>query len=108
MRVLFADAYEEKGDVMFEKGRVALKVAGRDAGVCVVVDSRERRVLVLGPRVRKRWINPAHLEPLSDTLDVDKLSEDELVEKLKPADEELRKKQIDFYELESLKARLRR
>ena len=90
---------------MLSKGRVALKIAGRDSGVCAIVDTKEDRVQVIGPSVRKRWVNPAHLEPLSDMLEVDRLSDDELVEKLRPLEETLKKRKLSFFERESIKAR---
>ncbi len=68
--------------MLFSKGRVCLKLAGRDANhVCVVLEEGDFP-LVWGPYVRKKKVNPAHLEPLPELLDVDKLSEEELKEKL--------------------------
>ncbi len=68
---------------IFEPGRVCIKIAGREAGkhcaVLEVVDSNY--VVVEGPEVRKRKINVAHLEPLSDKIDAKKDAKQQLMEK---------------------------
>ena len=58
---------------MFNKGRMAVKIAGRDHGVCVVLDEKEGRLQVFGPNVRKRFVSSRHLEPLKEVLDLKKL-----------------------------------
>jgi len=93
---------------MLKKNRLAVKVAGRDHGVCVVLESKKGKLLVLGPSVRRRWVNPVHLEPLPETLDVSKLSEDEIVEELKKKEEEFRGAKLDFVTETALKSRLAR
>lgn len=46
-----------------EIGQICIKIAGRDAGkLCIVVDNKDKKVLVDG-EVRRRWINPNHIEP---------------------------------------------
>ena len=92
---------------MFDKGSIAFKIAGRDSGVCTILDKKDGKLLVLGPIVRKRWVNPSHLEPLEGNVEVDKLSEDELIEKLRPIEQRMKEKQIGFLEKEALKAKIR-
>ena len=92
---------------MLKKGRVAVKTAGRDSGVCVVLAKQKDRLLVMGPSVRKRLISPAHLEPLPDKLGA-KLSEDAMMKKLKEIEEKWKKSVPDFITMTSLKAKLGR
>tara|TARA_Y100000310_G_C20699207_1_gene828106 strand:- start:6562 stop:6957 length:396 start_codon:yes stop_codon:yes gene_type:complete len=73
---------------MFEVGRLAVKIAGRDAGkVCVIVDVLEgNRVLVDGETRRKK-VNPKHLEPLGQLVKLSKgASHDDVKKALKPLD----------------------
>lgn len=52
-----------------------MKIAGRDAGKkCVIVDTDKDRVLIDG-ETRRRKCNPAHLEPLEQTLEIKKGAE---------------------------------
>ncbi|MEM2251068.1 MAG: 50S ribosomal protein L14e [Candidatus Hadarchaeales archaeon] len=62
-----------------EIGRVCVKIAGREAGEkCVIVDVLDRNfVVVIGPRVRKRRCNIAHLEPTDKKIDINKNTPDE-------------------------------
>ena len=92
---------------MLKKGRVVVKVAGRDPGVCVIMAKQKDRFLVMGPSVRKRLVSAAHLEPLPDKLDM-KLSEPKLMERLKEIEEDWKKSVPDFITLTSLKAKLGR
>jgi large subunit ribosomal protein L14e len=56
--------------MIFEKGRVCVKIAGRDAGrKCVVVENHGNFVTVDGD-VRRKKVNVKHLEPLAKTIDV--------------------------------------
>lgn len=56
--------------MIFEVGRVCVKIAGRDAGrKCVVVENHGNFVTVDGD-VRKKKVNVKHLEPLAKTIDV--------------------------------------
>jgi len=93
---------------MLKKNRLAVKIAGRDQGVCVVLESKKGRLLVVGPSVRKRLVSPAHLEPLPGKLNVSKLSEDEIVEKLKTKEKKFRETELDFVTKTALKAKLSR
>ena len=69
--------------MIFENGRVCVKIAGRDAGKhCVVLEAIDANyVVVEGPEVRKRKINIAHLEPLADKIDAKKDARQHMVEK---------------------------
>ncbi len=51
--------------MMFEPGRVCVKIAGREAGrLCVVLEVLDSNFAVVhGPGVRKRRCNLSHLEP---------------------------------------------
>lgn len=55
-----------------EVGRVCLKVAGREAGEkCVIINIiDEKFVEVVGPSVKNRRCNIAHLEPTEKTIEV--------------------------------------
>lgn len=57
--------------MIFEPGRVCVKIAGREAGKhCAVLEVKDANyVVVEGPEVRKRKTNVAHLEPLSEMID---------------------------------------
>lgn len=72
---------------MMEKGRVCMKVAGREAGkICVVLKKiDESFVEITGPRiltgVKRRKCNVAHLEPLPYLLEIEEnFSDSQLVE----------------------------
>jgi large subunit ribosomal protein L14e len=57
---------------MYDIGRVCLKIAGRDAGkYCVIVDEKDQRVVIDG-QTRRRTVNPLHLEPTAETVDIKK------------------------------------
>jgi large subunit ribosomal protein L14e len=62
--------------MMFEVGRVCLKIAGREAGrYCVIVNRIDDNfVTVTGPRnltdVKRRRCNVNHLEPILDVLKI--------------------------------------
>ncbi len=58
---------------MIEVGRVCVKIAGRDAGLkCVVVDVLGKNTVLIDGQTRRRKCNMAHLEPLQQTLKIDK------------------------------------
>lgn len=67
---------------MYNLGRVCVKLAGRDAGkYCVVVDElQDGRVLIEG-QTRRRSVNPDHLEPTKQVVDVAKEASFEDVQK---------------------------
>ena len=58
---------------MIEVGRVCVKIAGRDAGLkCVIVDVLGKNTVLVDGQTRRRKCNMAHLEPLAQTLKIDK------------------------------------
>lgn len=59
-------------------GRVCIKMAGRDmGGKCVIIDIvDDSNVLVSGDGVRRRKVNIAHLELLTDVVEVKKGASD--------------------------------
>ena len=58
--------------MIYEQGRVCMKLAGRDAGqLCAILDVDNTTVLIDG-RTRRRYVNPDHLAPLNAVIDVDK------------------------------------
>lgn len=70
---------------MFEIGRLAVKIAGRDAGEkCVIVEVLDDKYVVVDGATRRRKCNKLHLEPLNQTLDIkDKASHDDVVKAFK-------------------------
>jgi large subunit ribosomal protein L14e len=72
---------------MFEIGRVAVKIAGRDAGLqCVVVDILDDNFVLVDGQTRRRKCNIKHLEPLNNFLDLNKnAGHDEVVNAMKAA-----------------------
>jgi large subunit ribosomal protein L14e len=61
---------EEK---MIEIGRLAVKIAGRDAGgICVVIDVLDKNFVLIDGQVRRRKCNIIHLEPLDNVIKVKK------------------------------------
>lgn len=69
---------------MIEIGRICLKIAGRDAGKkCVILDIANNRVLIDG-ETRRKFVNPAHLLPLKQKIEIEKAAPKErVVEALK-------------------------
>ena len=65
---------------LFEVGRLAMKIAGRDAGrKCVVVETIDDNFVTVDGDVRRKRVNIKHLEPLTETVDIkDKASHDEV------------------------------
>lgn len=59
--------------MVFDIGRICIKLAGRDAGSrCIIIDTLgNNRVLVDG-ETRRRPCNIGHLEPTGQTLDIAK------------------------------------
>ena len=56
---------------IFNKGRMCVKLAGRDAGLkCVIVEEVDKAFVVVDGQTRRRKVNVYHLEPLDQTLDV--------------------------------------
>lgn len=58
--------------VLFDIGRVCIKIAGRESGqLAVIVDKKENMFLIDG-NVRRKLCNQKHLEPLDLVLDIKK------------------------------------
>ena len=75
-----------------EVGRICLKLSGREAGrKCVVVDLTDKSfVLITGPKevtgVKRRRANINHIEPLQDSIEIQRgASDEEVTEALKSA-----------------------
>lgn len=57
--------------MVFEVGRVCMKVAGRDAGQYgVVVEQLDKSRVLIDGNTRRRACNVAHLIPTKNTLDI--------------------------------------
>lgn len=72
--------------MVIEKGRVCVKIAGREAGrKCVIVDVVDKNfVVITGNGVRKRRCNIRHLEPLDKKIEIAENDKDEdIIKKLK-------------------------
>jgi large subunit ribosomal protein L14e len=76
-----------------EVGRICVKVVGREAGKkCVIVDIVDKNfVLITGPKnvsgIKRRRVNVNHLEPTTETIDVNRgATDEEVTEALKAAD----------------------
>ena len=66
---------------MFEVGRVAVKIAGRDSGrKCVVVDVVDDTFVLIDGDVRRKKVNAKHLDPTGEVLDIKKGATHEEVE----------------------------
>lgn len=66
-------------------GRVCIKLCGREAGEQAVVLEKvdEKHVSIIGPKVRKRKCNIAHLFPTGKTIKITKsVTQKELAAKL--------------------------
>jgi large subunit ribosomal protein L14e len=70
---------------MYEIGRLAIKIAGRDAGQkCVIVEVLDDKYVVVDGMTRRRKCNKIHLEPLSQTLELnEKASHDDVTRAFK-------------------------
>ena len=58
---------------LFEIGRLAIKIAGRDAGrMAVVIDSIDENHVLIDGQVRRKKCNIRHLEPLPEVIKIRK------------------------------------
>jgi len=56
---------------IFKIGRLAMKIAGRDAGrKCAVVEMIDDNFVLVDGDVRRKRVNLKHLEPLEKTIDI--------------------------------------
>ncbi|MFW6025524.1 MAG: KOW motif-containing protein [Candidatus Woesearchaeota archaeon] len=68
---------------MFEKGRVVMKIAGRDSGKLGVILEIEENFALVDGFLRNKKVNIKHLEPLKKTIDVSNIGSDGIREELK-------------------------
>jgi len=71
--------------MVVERGRVATKLLGREAGkLCAIVERIDKNyVMVVGPEVRKRRCNIDHLELHDNVLDLsEEASDDDFINEL--------------------------
>lgn len=67
---------------MIEIGRLAVKIAGRDAGLkCVVVDILDDKFVLIDGETRRRKCNILHIEPLKDVIKIKKKASHEEIKK---------------------------
>jgi len=66
--------------MIFDVGRVCVKIAGRDAGkTCVVVDIIDDSYVLIDGQTRRKKCNVFHLEPLDKSVDIPKGADHEAV-----------------------------
>ncbi|MBN1157255.1 50S ribosomal protein L14e [Candidatus Woesearchaeota archaeon] len=59
--------------MVFEIGRVCVKIAGRDSNRrCVIVDTVDDKIVLIDGDVRRRKCNVIHLEPLDSVIKIKK------------------------------------
>ena len=59
--------------MIYDIGRVCVKIAGRDAGKkCVIVEQIDNTYVLIDGQTRRRKCNVAHLEPTQQSLDIKK------------------------------------
>lgn len=59
--------------MVYELGRICIKIAGRDSGKhCVIVEVIDDRFVIIDGNTRRRKCNIMHLLPLDKTLDIKK------------------------------------
>ena len=57
--------------MIFDIGRLCVKIAGRDAGrKCVVVESENKGFVTIDGNVRRKKVNVKHLEPLVQIIEI--------------------------------------
>jgi large subunit ribosomal protein L14e len=58
---------------MIQVGRICVKIAGRDAGKkCIIIDVLDNKTVLVDGETRRRKCNIMHLEPLDETVDIEK------------------------------------
>ncbi|MBS3163418.1 50S ribosomal protein L14e [Candidatus Woesearchaeota archaeon] len=58
---------------LMDVGRVCYKIAGREAGkLCVIVDVKDRKFVIIDGNVRRKLCNVSHLEPTDIILKIKK------------------------------------
>jgi len=62
-----------RGLKMYQRGRLCIKIAGRDAGrKCIIIDVIDKHHVMIDGETRRRKCNVKHLEPLDTMLKVTK------------------------------------
>ncbi|MGM5480936.1 MAG: 50S ribosomal protein L14e [Nanobdellota archaeon] len=57
--------------MIFDIGRICVKLAGRDAGKrCAIVGNEDDGLVLIDGETRRRKCNPLHLEPTGDVLEL--------------------------------------
>ena len=65
---------------MMEVGRLAVKIAGREAGrKCVIIDIIDKNYVLIDGDVRRKKCNPSHLEPLDNKIEIARKASHEAV-----------------------------
>ena len=65
---------------MIDVGRLCVKIAGRDAGKkCVVVEVLDNKFVLIDGETRRRKCNIVHLEPLEQTVSIEKNASHDVV-----------------------------
>ncbi|MFP4423919.1 MAG: 50S ribosomal protein L14e [Candidatus Woesearchaeota archaeon] len=79
---------------MIDIGRICVKLAGRDARMkCVVLDVLENNYVLIDGQTRRKKCNMAHLEPLDQTIEIEKNADHAtVVKKLKDLGIEIKEK----------------
>lgn len=68
--------------MIFEVGRVCMKIAGRDANKhCVVIKKIDSNFVEIDGQTRRRKVNITHLEPLDIKVDVKENADNKVVAK---------------------------
>lgn len=58
---------------LMDIGRVCYKISGREAGrVCVIIDAKDKKFVLIDGNVKRRLCNIAHLEPTELVLKIKK------------------------------------
>jgi len=67
---------------VYDIGRLCVKTIGREAGYyCVIVDVIDKNYLLIdGLKVRRRRVNYKHIEPITETVEINKGASHEQVE----------------------------
>jgi len=78
---------------MFVKGRICIKLAGRDAGKqCVVVEEIDDKFVTIDGLTRRRKCNKSHLEPTEEIMSLKSGAHEEIVEAFKKVGIEIKEK----------------
>ena len=80
--------------MVMEIGRLAIKTAGREAGKkCVIVDVIDNNYVLIDGDVRRKRCNITHLEPLGETIKIEKnASHDVIVSEFKKLGTEIKER----------------